>query len=227
MCLYSCGELFINAGAICNQSRMSLSKGTSAGDEWKGRIYFDCNADSTDGSRYFIKKDRIVSRLKALLDTEGENDTICNIWVYKTPLIDFSLTNVFLYHSFVVYETYNWCRDLNKFIQFWWSIEKNSEGITIQRGEKKTSVVNKYRQKHRPTTLLWWAPVEVIHDTGRKTMGELVDILVTENLLNDQYDLINSNCKHFAKVLFDEVAKLFRYLMNIFTGCISQALEVE
>ena len=177
---------------------MSLSFGsqTSGGSQWLGEIYFDPNADTKEGSAPRVKKGEIISKLKKLLEDENiTNEKITNVWVYKTPLISNSLSNVLLYHSFVVYETKSW----------WWSIEKNSEGITIQRGYKLSSVKDNYRQKPRKTTLLWWKPIELIHDTGRKTIGELVDFLAAKNVLNDRYDLTLANCKHFAKILFDEV----------------------
>ena len=70
-------------------------------------------------------------------------------------------------------------------------------------------MLNKYRRQDRPTTLLYWYPIVVIHDTGKKTIGELVDFLDAKNVLNKKYDLTDANCKHFAKLLFDEV--IFHY----------------
>ena len=49
-------------------------------------------------------------------------EKIKNVRIYKTPLNKNQWTNALFYHVFVMYET----------DKYWWSIEKNTEGLTIQ-----------------------------------------------------------------------------------------------
>ena len=60
---------------------------------------------------------------------EGHEE-ILNVRVYKCKLFSPQLTQQLLYHAFVVYETDEW----------WWCVEKNTEGITIQRSKKLSYV---------------------------------------------------------------------------------------
>ena len=122
------------------------------------------------------------------------SEKITNVCIYKVPLGEWQLTDALLYHVFVMFETEKYC----------WTIEKNSEGITIQRSEKFKAVVNNYRQEKRCKTE-YWKPELIIQDKGRLTMTEVVNFLHSNDFLNQKYSLASSNCKDFAKAFFDEV----------------------
>jgi len=80
--------------------------------------------------------------------------------------------------------------------------KKNSEGITIQRSKKIEFVKDRYRRDERRT------PVEIMkQDSGRGSMEDLIDYLYGEDELNKPYDWLLDNCQHFAKRIFDEIAK--------------------
>lgn len=93
----------------------------------------------------------------------------------------------------MVFETDKW----------WWSIEKNSEGITIQRSKKKDFVKDHYRRKKRPSSCTLMQEDECKYD-----LMELVGWLYQSDQLNKKYNVTTSNCKHFAKELFDKKKKL-------------------
>lgn len=94
-----------------------------------------------------------------------------------------------MYHEFVVFETSD---------SWWWSIEKNPEGLTIQRNRSKDAVVNKYRHVDRFT------PITIRKNAvGNMKMEDLIDWLYIHDELNTDYDLLTSNCQHFAKRVFD------------------------
>ena len=123
-----------------------------------------------------------------------ENEMILNISKYTVPLSEVQLTCAVFYHEYIVLNTSH----------HHWSIEKNSEGITIQRSEKCKAVVNNYRQEKRCKTE-YWEPELIIQDKGRLTMTEVVNFLHSKDFLNQKYSLASSYCKDFAKAFFDEV----------------------
>ena len=63
--------------------------------------------------------------------------------VYSNPLSSIQITNMLFYHAFVVFTTTGW----------FWSIEKNSEGLTVQRSKFMKNVTNFYRREERPNGL--------------------------------------------------------------------------
>jgi len=56
---------------------------------------------------------------------KGSED-IEEVRAYQCPLFGVQLTQYLLNHQFIMLETNSW----------WWSVEKNTEGITIQRSKK-------------------------------------------------------------------------------------------
>lgn len=94
---------------------------TTRAEEW---LY-----DNRDrGHIYLIDHNVLVQTMGLLIDYSAN---ILNIWVFKNPLSDWQRTQLFLNHQFVVIETTNW----------WWSIEKNSEVILIQRSKHSKDMV--------------------------------------------------------------------------------------
>lgn len=73
------------------------------------------------------------------------DETIINISVYKTPLNENQWTNLYLHHKYICFETEKW----------YWSIEKNDEGLTIQRSKELKDVRDCYRQSYRCKTKYW------------------------------------------------------------------------
>ena len=120
-----------------------------------------------------------------------DNERIIKVFVYKVSLFGWQLSNLLMYHAFVVIHTNKW----------WWSVEKNTEGITIQRSKEKMFVQDFYRENKRPSscTLLE-------EESG---YGELMDIFewfYNTCQLHQEYNLYFSNCKDFANALFQKIA---------------------
>jgi len=124
------------------------------------------------------------------------SEKILKVYLYKTPLTDWQFTNELLHHAYIVFETDQW----------WWSIEKNSEGLTIPRAKTFDAVGRRYRQSER-TGMDYFGLQLIWEDEGRKTMNELVDFIYSKNLLNRNYNWVFSNCKRFAIEIFNFVAK--------------------
>ena len=89
------------------------------GGNWKPRIYFDRKADKkveAVDSYIRIYDDVLKKNLEGIGIEDGE---IIKVTIYKKPLFEVQFSNLILYHAFVVLETDKW----------WWSLEKNADGI--------------------------------------------------------------------------------------------------
>ena len=177
-------------------SSQSSPAKTSKGGGWTGTIYFDPHADKSSGDKYTNTCFELERMFEALTETD---EHILNVMIYKVPLSDWQLTMGLFYHAYVVYETENW----------WWSIEQNTEGLTVQRSKTDQAVRDRYRQGLRNES-----PVLIIEDWGKRTMQDVAGFLYSEDFLNNPYSWTHNNCKHFAKAFFDEVGKLHNFTVG-------------
>ncbi|KAK4011331.1 hypothetical protein OUZ56_020447 [Daphnia magna] len=174
---------------------MSSSKsGAKGGGKFTHKLYFDPRADQSDTGGYWITDDQLRQKLANLIDTE---ERIQNASVYSNPLSSWQATNALLYHAFIVMETNDW----------WWSIEKNTEGITIQRSKNLKSVRDMYQRKKRTTG---WTPLTKIRKNettagDNTTIKELINYIWRKDYLNDVYHLLDENCQKFAAMVFDRI----------------------
>ena len=129
------------------------------------------------------------------------SEKILQIWVYESKLRNMKqMIQIIFNYQFVVPETTKW----------WWSIEKDDARIVIQRSEQLNNVRDsvdtiedgKHLQRERRTPVC-----QLSYDEGRKSIKDLIDFLYDRDELNIEYDLLEDNCKDFAKKVFDEFAK--------------------
>ena len=175
----------------------SIGKLKAAGlDNWSEKVYFDPEADKTsDKTLHLIADEDLRLTLKDLIDIE---ERIIKVSVYKIPLFDkLQLTNVLFNHQYVVIKT-----DASMF----WSLEKNNEGITIQRSPEEHAVLKRYRQADRVTSRFWDVVQLVIEDEANKTLNDLTTFLWRKDLLHYEYNLVSANCKDFSRIIFNELA---------------------
>ena len=145
-----------------------------------------------------------------MLDDNFTKECIRSIAVYKCPLYDNQLIQLLDNHQFVVLQTDN-C---------WYSIEKNSHFIQMQRSNHIENVQCYIRKDRRRT------PIKGISfDSCQqlKTMSDLIHFLLENQELSRIYDLVLSNCQAFAKRIFDKFAATKKH--EIILGC-SSTLEV-
>lgn len=145
-----------------------------------------------------------------MLDDNFTKEYIRSIAVYKCPLYDNQLIQLLDNHQFVVLQTDN-C---------WYSIEKNSHFIQMQRSNHIENVQCYIRKDRRRT------PIKGISfDSCQqlKTMSDLIHFLLENQELGKIYDLVFSNCQAFAKRIFDKFAATKKH--EIMLGC-SPTLEV-
>ena len=145
-----------------------------------------------------------------MLDDNFTKECIRSIAVYKCPLYDNQLIQLLDNHQFVVLQTDN-C---------WYSIEKNSHFIQMQRSNRIENVQCYIRKDRRRT------PIKGISfDSWQqlKTMSDLIHFLLENQELGKIYDLVFSNCQAFAKRIFDKFAATKKH--EIMLGC-NSTLEV-
>ena len=116
-------------------------------------------------------------------------EKIKKMWLYKTPLSEWQLTQLVWNHQFVVIESLQW----------YWSIEKNDKVILLQRNEKSTKVKDFEEGNSRKAPV-----VEIKHGDCKGTMKDLIEFLYSGEELKTEYHLVSSNCKSLANRVFDK-----------------------
>ena len=166
---------------------------------WSGNVFYDPDADNKDKNKtiHEISDSELCGKLTSLIDA---TDKIISISIYKIPLKQSQWTNWLLHHQYCVLETNDW----------YWSIEKNSEGLTIQRGSTLDSVLYRYRQQERLKDDGYWDVQLIRKDSSNKTMHEVVAWISGTGHLNRTYRPVLSNCQHFSKQLFNAIAETER-----------------
>lgn len=170
---------------------MSQSSRGKSGGKWSSQVKFDPDSEKTTGTRFTINDESLIEDMSQHDGIEA-NEMILNIRVYKVPLSDWQITQLFFNHQFVVLETANW----------YWSIEKNDTEILIQRSRYFSWVQENEKQKLRNTPI-----VLVSYDKGRCSMKDLINFIYQKNELNTAYNWAVDNCKGFATRIFDEFAE--------------------
>jgi hypothetical protein len=107
-----------------------------SGEFWTSKVYFDPHCDTGDPRVYLISDDELQS---ALAQFVNPYECIQTVWMFKCKMYDWQLSHLYMYHAFVVIETNG----------FYWSLEKNSSGITIQRSRWVELVRDRYRRHSR------------------------------------------------------------------------------
>ena len=153
------------------------------------KIYFAAESDKFTEPIHFYKATELRDKLRELVD---DNEEIRNVRIYWHPIYEWQLTALFMYHPFVVLETNQW----------WWSLEKTSEGVTIQRSKLKEHVINHYRQKNRSSRVR----IQTMDD-GTLKMNDFIHELYLSGELNKSYDFLGANGEDFAKRAFEQFSK--------------------
>lgn len=148
-----------------------------------------------DNMSWFAKfcKIKLIELMTKLKDHVSADEPILKLCAYKVPLnMPLNVSQRVFFHMFIVFETETW----------WWSLEKHTDGITIQRSRKLAAVKERYRQSSRPQEIILME-----EDKGQCSVYSLIEWLHRGNELKKSYHLLERNCKHFAKAVFDHAAK--------------------
>ena len=189
---------YSESGETCSTPPWPINEAwTSSRSHEEGGRWLRENRDM--GYVFLIDDSTLEYAMRLLIDW---NEKILKIWVFKRPLFSWQLTQLVFSHQFVVIQTATW----------WWSIEKNTEEIVIQRSKNSEGVLAFEDSKKRSTPLR-----RVSSDVGQKTMKDLIEFLFRCDELNKIYFLSESNCHHFAEKVFNEFAK--NKLHDVVFGC--------
>ena len=170
---------------------MSSSSG-STGENWKYRVCYDPEAE-TEGEnkiRYHITAEGLHTA-KQKMGNLFDDDVIVKIEAYKKPLSKLQVTQMLLYHEFIVIKTQG---------GWWWSIEKNREEIAVQRSRQKEIVKETYQQEKRET------PIQLIkerHLLTQPKLSNLNDWIWETDQTKKTYNLFTKNCQVFAEGLYE------------------------
>ena len=180
---------------------MPYSKSLGSGN-WTYELTYYPTDDNADKLYYFtlneilkhlngetlIDEEEKVKKLNELIDDE---EKIRTVMLYRCPLSSWQLTTLLFYHQFIVFETTNW----------YWSVEKTTGGIVIQRSKHIRSVTDMLKFEKRVTS-----PNEIKRADCGKTMKQFVHCLMRRKELSNAYHLINANTREFSNTVFDEMA---------------------
>ncbi|KAH3866961.1 hypothetical protein DPMN_030085 [Dreissena polymorpha] len=127
-----------------------------------------------------------------LLNKVGANENIEKVWAYQRPLSKWQMTQFIFFHMFVVFKTRTW----------WWSIEKNREGINVHRSHIQSDVIDYCRNETSSSS------TKIIEeDDGGMNVHDFLNWLLINQELDKEYQYMYSNCKDFARAVFHRVAK--------------------
>ena len=159
------------------------------GADYQKKVFFLPLANEPgSGELLHISHGELKTRLFGYIT---EYDAISRVSVYTHNLYSVLPTGVILYHAFVLLETTS---------GWFWSVEKNDEGVFVQRSKNLFAVREFLRHKERPSI------INVISDSSVMPMRKFVHELWMSNAITSEYNIVSNNCKHFAKDVFDKVA---------------------
>lgn len=182
-------------------SLINMTSSDMTGVNYTKKLYFDPNADEPKEDGYWITDDEIRYKLTNLVDV---SENIDEVLYYTNPLhrlipSDWEVgKNKGLHHAFIVFKTKNW----------WWSIEKNAEGLTIQRAKQLESVRDVYRRAKRTTGETSSTNIVLKRKSSDCDMkiNELINYIWRKDSLNKVYFIKDSNCQEFAKFIFERIS---------------------
>ena len=154
------------------------------------QFYFDPDVNLTAPPRH---GDCIMTNyeLRQLLQNKVDDvsEKIQEVRYYTHPLNTWQMTKYLLHHAFIVLKTENW----------FWSIEKDEGGITVQRSKYLEHVRDKCRKQNRITGVMnngiYLAKTSPGNDI---TVIELMNHMWSEEYMDLNYHFLKDNCKKFA-----------------------------
>ncbi|XP_045176438.2 uncharacterized protein LOC123536976 [Mercenaria mercenaria] len=165
-------------------------QGAKTDQNWKYTMYFDPEADRRTGADYEIEDEQLVEKMSQLVDAA---EMIQSVQAYKGPLGWFQLTKAVFYHEFIVFTTKN----------YYWSIEKHSDCITIQRAKLRCNVEQRFR--HNPRFEGFSGITLMKSAAGTKSIKQLIDWLYINRELYKHYTFFEWNCQCFAERVYNYV----------------------
>jgi hypothetical protein len=126
--------------------------------------------------------------LRQLLQNKVDDvsEKIKEVSYYTHPLNNWKMTKYLLHHAFIVLKTENW----------FWSIEKDEGGITVQRSKQLENVRDKCRKQNRITGVMNNGISLAKNSPGNKTtVIELFNHMWSEEYMDSNYHVLKDNCQ--------------------------------
>ena len=180
--------------------------GSSNAKDWKPGIHFTTFGEFANVNVCVTaKKGEPEKSIRAL--RKYLRDTLCpdgdykklidKVMVYKTPLNPSGQYTDVDYHGFI----------LLKIGDLFATLDKHTDGLTVQSSEERDDVLAKLRNAPR-----YGVPELIVEDQGTITVGELIDFIMTNDFIHQTYNIWRGHhCKKFAKDIFDKVADTSEY----------------
>ena len=128
----------------------------------------------------------------------GKKDSVFKqVAVFKTPLKNLLSISEEGYHAFILFVVDN----------YWVTLEKNEQGLTIQISKYFALVAKKHMNKKRAT------PIKLaVLDDGKGTIQNLATFILEKNFAFEEYDVLGGiHCKKFAEEIFNKFGKTRTY----------------
>ena len=177
------------------------------GADWRSKVFYDADS-SGEGQTYEIA-DRDLKKTMAELCVLTEE--ISSVRTCKVPLSEWQLSSLLFYHEFVLFETPEW----------WWTIEKDGEGIHIQRSKDIENVRDRFDRKPRLTGWYWKVTEKKASckPENPTTLKNLIEWLWDWDELNRAYHVTRkNNCQDLALRVYEYVKCGLR-VVDVFHWC--------
>jgi hypothetical protein len=179
----------LHLGLIIIQLEKMGSSMSSMGSNVHPLFYFDPDVRWTPlRPDYCSTKWEMKEKIENLPES---SEKIKEVRYYTHPLNWWQMSKHFMHHAFIVLVTDSW----------FWSIEKDEGGITIQRSKRLEDVRDQCRKHGRMTGLT--TGIALAHQgPSNATVIELLSYMWTQNCMNLDYHFLGNNCQNFANLIF-------------------------
>jgi len=142
---------------------------------YKQRLLFFPDVEQSE--THTISSQYLEERLEELIDM---GDMINLVALYKSPMNNVNDSSVV--HFFVFFKTQGW----------WWTIEKDHEGVMMQRSKDMTDVLLQRAGENRnsPVLNVRWDDQKVVKANSRCSVRELIQVINSQDYLNLKYDTL-------------------------------------
>ena len=183
------------------------------GGTFKEKLLFVPNADTHPKVQHeisepalfrFLLKEKTIeaqAEMQAMLNTLSGMDKLSKIT--KVEIHESSMGSVTdlsdrAVHVFIVFKTCGKDGDY-----YWWSLEKNTKYIVLQRSRNKNDVKDRLYGEERKK-------VKTIKDnlTGKGSIKDLFVIVWAYQAISEKYNIVNSNCQSLVKLVSNKITEI-------------------
>jgi ankyrin repeat protein len=138
-----------------------------------------------------------TTQMRGILKDMDTNSKITQVEIHQSsigPVKDSSKA----FHVWIVFKTTS-----EKDGDYWWSLEKNTKYIVLQRSRNKENVKDKLEGKSRSN-------VKLIKDNliGKGTIKDLFEVLWAQQVIVKKYHIKNSNCQSLATCIIQQITEI-------------------